>query len=158
MKSFKIGSYLIYEDGSIFSLKSNKYLKNLKGEYSRIDLYLSNKKPKRYFVHRLVAECFIPNINNKPYVNHIDGNRYNNHVSNLEWVTHKENIRHCWDNGFHKKVRPVKMVICEETNTIYESAKEAAIKLGYNHKTLCNMLNENYKQKNKTSLKYLKNK
>jgi hypothetical protein len=157
MKSVNIKGYLIYENGIVYSSKSNKYLKHLCGRYKCVDLYLDFGKPKRYFIHRLVAENFIPNPENKPYVNHIDGNRYNNEISNLEWVTHKENIRHCWNNGFHKKIRPVKKVLCQKTNIIYESAKEAAIKLGYNHKTLCNMLNENYKQKNNTSLKYLKN-
>jgi hypothetical protein len=157
MKSANFGEYLIYENGMIFSFKSNKYLKHLNYRYKCIDLYFENKKPKRFFIHRLIAENFIPNTKNKPFVNHIDGDRYNNEILNLEWVTHKENIRHCWDNGFQKKIRPVKKVICQKTNIIYESAKEAAIKLGYNHKTLCNMLNENFKHKNNTSLKYLKN-
>ena len=154
MKYFKLGNYDIYENGQVFSRKTNKYLKHLKKQYPSVDLYINNKA-KRFMIHRLIAENFIPNINNKPYVNHIDGNKYNYSINNLEWVTHKENIRHCWDNGFHKIVRPVKRVICQNSGLVYESAKEAAEKLGYNHKTLCNMLNTNYKQKNKTNLKYI---
>ena len=55
-------------------------------------------------VHRAVAELFIPNIDNKPYIDHIDTNTSNNHVGNLRWVTQKENMnnpltrQHCSDS------------------------------------------------------------
>lgn len=52
---------------------------------------------KRFWIHRLVAETFIPNLESKPQVNHIDGNGVNNAVSNLEWCTQSENMRHSTD-------------------------------------------------------------
>lgn len=66
--------------------------------YRRVHLCKDGKLEK-FLVHRLVAEAFIPNPENKPYINHIDGNRHNNHVENLEWCTNRENIVHAVKMG-----------------------------------------------------------
>lgn len=63
---------------------------------------IKNGNEKHVYIHRLVAEAFIPNPNNLPQVNHKDGNKENNCVSNLEWVTAKENIIHAEKMKFRK--------------------------------------------------------
>ena len=67
------------------------------GGYLRVSLVHGKKQHK--LVHVLVANAFIPNPDNKPYVNHIDGNKRNNNVSNLEWCTVKENVNHAIAHG-----------------------------------------------------------
>lgn len=69
--------------------------------YEQIGLYENGKHSFRY-VHKLIAETFIPNPDNKPQVNHKDGNKTNNNVSNLEWVTYSENNKHAYDTGLKK--------------------------------------------------------
>lgn len=61
--------------------------------YKTVALWKNNKE-KRLYVHRLVAEAFIPNPGSKPQINHKDGNKANNHVDNLEWCTPQENGLH----------------------------------------------------------------
>ena len=75
-----------------FRCKKYKYLipKLEKNGYLRIGLS-KNNKTKFYSIHRLVAQAFVPNINNYPIVNHKDENKENNNVTNLEWCNHKYN-------------------------------------------------------------------
>ena len=89
------GLYLISEEGKVFSARSNRIIKNqrLSNGYWRVELNFSGTS-KRYFIHRLVAETFLPNPDNLPEVNHKDENPSNNHVSNLEWCTHKYNVNY----------------------------------------------------------------
>lgn len=62
---------------------------------------------KQFNVHRLVAEAFIPNMDNLPEVNHIDANRANNCVDNLEWCTHRDNVRYAIQLGNHYCTRNI---------------------------------------------------
>lgn len=71
---------------------------NVQLEYKQVNLWKDNKGHTLY-VHRLVAQTFIPNPENKPEVNHINGNRQDNRVENLEWVTSSENSYHANEYG-----------------------------------------------------------
>ena len=66
--------------------------------YLQVGLY-NNNEEKKYLVHRLVAETFLPNPDNKPEVNHKNGNKRDNRVCNLEWTTAQENTKHAFDTG-----------------------------------------------------------
>ena len=96
-------NYLIYSDGSVYSNKYDRLIKThdngknspywsyvlhapiLKGEHQK------KRNCKKFYVHRLVAEHFLPNPDNLRDVHHIDSNPKNNDVSNLEWLSHKDN-------------------------------------------------------------------
>ena len=71
-----------------------KFAKHHKG-YVKAQLRKEDKL-KAFFVHRLVAQAFIPNPEGKPQVNHKDGDKLNNTVSNLEWTTQSENLKHSY--------------------------------------------------------------
>lgn len=113
MKGYE-GLYAAEEDGKIWSYpkpcssKYGKWLKPIpsfkqrnKGTvYTLLFVHLfKDHKSKSFLIHRLVAETFIPNPDNKPQINHKDGNPMNNNINNLEWVNAFENMRHAQANG-----------------------------------------------------------
>lgn len=91
------GLYQASNLGNIRTLnyRGSKKIKNLKptnNSEGYLQIYLSkNKNRKKYLVHRLVAESFIPNPENKPFIDHINTIRNDNRADNLRWVTREEN-------------------------------------------------------------------
>ena len=111
-------------------IKKEKILKpgktGIRHNYLGVEL-LKKSKQKHKYIHRLVAETFIPNPENKPCIDHINGRKLDNRANNLRWVTYKENNNYAQQNGLWKTVtfnkKPVK---CIETGEVFESATAAA--------------------------------
>ena len=100
------GLYEINEYGVLKNCTTGNIVKGYKEKNGYQRVRIENKKLGRVIrtsIHQLVAEAFIPNPNNKPFINHIDLNKQNNCVSNLEWVTHSENMKHAYMNGVNTK-------------------------------------------------------
>lgn len=104
--------YLISSKGNVDSLKRKTRRRilpqNWRG-YLSVTLDTGVKR-QPLLVHRLVAQAFIPNPENKPEVNHINGDKTDNRVENLEWVTHSENMRHAYVTGLKKNAQGVASV------------------------------------------------
>lgn len=79
--------------------RKGKVLKQclVKGYYI-VSLSKDNKQTNKY-IHRLIAEAFLPNENNLPVINHINGDKTDNGLENLEWCTKRRNIEHAIETG-----------------------------------------------------------
>lgn len=131
--------------GKIKSGRNNRY------GYSVVDLY-SNGKRQTERVHRLVANTFIPNPENKSQVNHINGDKQNNSISNLEWCTASENMRHAFDIGLVEPSRSMlgkrnpnagrhgRSVRIVETGEVFSSITECEKAIGGNNRHICDCL------------------
>ena len=132
------GFYKVSNTGKVLSTIKNIIMRPHKNNgYERVELH-KNGKFFKFFVHRLVAQAFIPNSDNKPVVDHINTIRDDNNVSNLRWVSVSENINN--ENTLKKHRTPhtkewcenikdslsKQPIICVETGKIYKSQMEAS--------------------------------
>jgi hypothetical protein len=110
MIQFRNSQYYITKEGVIYNSITKRtirpYIKKFKksSNYYCVMLHL-DKKQKHFLLHRILAECFIPNLNNLPQINHKDGNSLNNNLSNLEWSSALNNNLHAINTG----LRPTKL-------------------------------------------------
>jgi hypothetical protein len=144
------GYYRVSNFGSVKSVDriifvvdgKRRYNKRLKGKilhqlkhgsgYRNVTL-VSNGIERTVYVHRLVAEAFIPNVLNKPMVNHINSIKSDNKSENLEWCTNAENIQYAYDFENH---RNAKKVICITDGKIFNSTNEAGRYYKANHNNI----------------------
>lgn len=130
-------NYIINRNGIIYNTRSGhqKQPTSNNNGYLYVDLY-NNGNRKRFFVHRLVAKSFIPNPQNKPYINHIDGNPQNNNIKNLEWCSPLENVEHAnkvlnvlsaYKIANDNRKKKIKMIdrLSGETISIFDSIRDA---------------------------------
>lgn len=136
-------NYYVTSDGDIFH--GNRKLKPspTRTGYMRVRICFKDGTHKDQYVHRLVAEYYLPLPEGKEEVNHIDANKENNTVSNLEWVSHAENMKHAQDSklityGFetansHYKEEQIRKVfrLMEEGWRYKDIAQETGV--GYQH-------------------------
>lgn len=98
--------YTLSEDGTVIGPRRKPIAPQIgKLGYVRVEI-----RGKKYLLHRLLAQAFIPNPGSKPQVNHINGDKADNRLANLEWVTRSENQLHAYRSGLqvgHKKPTPL---------------------------------------------------
>lgn len=154
-----------YEISSFGRVRRNGRLRKnetTKDNYERI-LLTNGGFQKRFMVHRLVAQYFIRNLENKPQVNHINGVKNDNRLENLEWCTRSENQIHAYKMGLQKpnmsekckllgRQAHCRKVIDIVTNKLYNSIKEASHDIGISNRLLGSYLNGKIKN-NKTTLR-----
>lgn len=156
--------YQVSNFGRVKSLYTNRILKgskNNRGGYLKVSLCKNNIKSTKT-IHRLVAQAFIPNPENKPQVNHIDEDKTNNMVSNLEWMTSKENNNHGTRNeraskaiSKSKSIPIIAINLKTGESQEFYGTNECARQLGLHDSNITHVLKDRYKQTGGYTFKYL---
>jgi hypothetical protein len=148
------GLYEINEQGKVRSLQkrnANNIMPQRIGRGGYYTVRLSKiGKDTTVYIHRLLGFAYIPNVDDKPFINHINGDKLDNRIENLEWCTHSENMKHAYKTGLLKVKSTSVIDIC--TGKTYNSIKEASEAINISYGTCRNYLNGNIKT-NKTCLR-----
>lgn len=155
-REFKDTNYEISSEGRVKAKYNQHRFEDGKRGYHEREIVGSKHKDgylfvtingKQYPKHRLVAELFVDNPCNKPFVNHIDGNKQNNRAENLEWCTQAENIEHSLKHGLQGKsvkTNPSKLLhLVPSAQELYSkglSKRKIACELGVSHSTVTYLL------------------
>lgn len=148
------GVYQISNIGRVKSVSNGKYKKEkflsicLVGGYAQVSLS-KDKKPKKYYLHRLLAICFLNKPIGKDFINHINGIKTDNRLENLEWCTQKENSIHAFKNNLqvakkgdvHYKTKIFSKDVLEIKNSDL-SKDELATKYNVSKNTISRILNK----------------
>jgi hypothetical protein len=154
------GIYQVSNLGNVKSFKrgSERMLKPCKDRrgYLIVDLY-KNGKHKNNKIHRLVAQAFISNQENKPEINHIDEDKTNNNVDNLEWSTRKENLNHGTRNERASRILSIPIIATNlktGESTEFYGSHECARQLGLHYQNITSVLKSRRKSTGGYTFKY----
>jgi hypothetical protein len=156
----KIKGFENYEISNLGNVKSKQPFKKekiLKFRYTKfgyVRVMLAGKK--EILVHRLVANAFLENKENKPEVNHKNLIKDDNRLENLEWATKSENITHSFNNNRNKKHKEILRYRDMELKT-YHSILEASLDNNVTTCAISNCLAGKSKTSNGYKWKYLEN-
>ena len=134
------GLYAITSCGKVWSYRSKKFLKPCYEKNGYVSVRLSKDgQVKGHYIHRLVAEAYIPNPQGLPQVDHIDEVKTHNWVGNLQWISLGDNVRRSVSGRKKSTVKSTKArpIYCVELDKVFESQRAACRELGLSSAALC---------------------